>query len=131
MTSANLLIVLLIGTVVGAIVGLVLGGSMDALYVAIICGFIGVVVAAIVRNVIMRAAGAGPDDSRTPMLVIIYSAVASLGGSALALDVVQRSGLDGSAWIGAFAGLFSAVLLAMLMVTYHTHPGQPPKLMKR
>jgi hypothetical protein len=26
------------------------------------------------------------------------------------------------AWLGALAGLFSSILLAMLMITYHTDP---------
>jgi hypothetical protein len=33
--------------------------------------------------------------------------------------------------IGALAGLFAAFLLSMLMVTYHTHPGESPRLKKR
>jgi hypothetical protein len=33
-----------------------------------------------------------------------------------------------SVWIGALAGLFSTVLMAMLMITYYTHPGQEPTL---
>ena len=45
MTSASLLIVLLIGTVVGALTGLVVGGAMGALYLAIVAGFLGAVVA--------------------------------------------------------------------------------------
>ncbi|MGH6866385.1 MAG: hypothetical protein ACREDO_09510 [Methyloceanibacter sp.] len=131
MTSASLLIVLIVGTVVGALIGLAVGSGFEPLYLAILCGFIGTVVAAIVRNVIMTRSGSGPDESRTPLLVIIYSAVASLGGSALALDVAQRSDFESSVWIGTLAGLFSSILLGMLMITYHTNPGEPPKLRSR
>jgi hypothetical protein len=64
--------------------------------------------------------------------VTIYAAVASLGAGSLALEIAERSGLaTASVWIGTLAGLFAAVLLAILMVTYYTHPGQPPKLMER
>jgi len=39
----------------------------------------------------MKRAGAGFDDSKIPNLVLIYSAVASLGGSSLADEVARIS----------------------------------------
>jgi len=132
MTSASLLIVLFVGTVVGALVGLAVGGAMGALYLAVLAGFLGAIVAAIVRNfVMMRGSGAGPDDSRTPLLVIVYSVVASLAGSAAAKEVSDVSEISSGVWIGTLAGLFSAILMAMLMITYHTNPGEPPRLRAR
>ena len=62
------------------------------------------------------------------MLVLVYSAVASLAGSSAAMEVAQQSGVAAPAWIGTLAGLFSAILMAMLMITYYTNPGQAPKL---
>ena len=132
MTSASLLIVLIVGTVVGALTGLIVGGSLEALYLAILAGFLGTVIAAIVRNFIMvRGSGVGPDDSRTPMLVIVYSAVASLAGSSAAIEVARLSEVSSPVWIGTLAGLFSSILLGMLMITYHTNPGEMPKLRSR
>jgi hypothetical protein len=130
MTSASLLIVLIVGAAVGALVGLGLGASVGALTLAIIAGFLGTVIGAVVRNFILsRGAGLGPDDSRTPMLVIVYAAVASLAASAAAVEIAQRSDLAGSpVWIGTLAGLFAAILMAMLMITYYTNPGETPKL---
>ena len=130
MTSASLLIVIIVGTAVGALIGLAIGGGLDPLYLAIAAGFLGTIVGAIARNMIMvRGSGSGPDDSRTPTLVVVYSAVASLAGSAAAVEIARRSDLAGSSvWIGALAGLFSAILLAMLMITYHTNPGEAPKI---
>jgi hypothetical protein len=129
MTSASLLIVLIVGTVVGALIGLLVGGSMEALYLAILAGFLGTIVAAIVRNTIMtRGAKVGPDDSRTPMLVIVYSAVASLAGSSAAVELAKVSDFTSPVWLGTLAGLFSSILLAMLMITYHTNPGEAPRL---
>ena len=132
MTSASLLIVLIVGTVVGALTGLILGGSIEALYLAFLAGFLGTTIGAIVRNLIVtRGAGMGPDDSRTPMLVIVYAAVASLAGSSAAIEVARLSELASPVWIGTLAGLFSSILLAMLMITYHTNPGEMPKLRSR
>lgn len=130
MTSASLLIVLIVGTAVGALVGLGLGTSVGALTLAIIAGFLGTVIGAVVRNFILsRGAGLGPGDSRTPMLVIVYAAVASLAASAAAVEIAQRSDLSASpVWIGTLAGLFAAILMAMLMITYYTNPGETPKL---
>ena len=130
MTTASLLIVLIVGTAVGAIVGLALGGSMEGWYLALLAGFLGAIVAVFVRNLILaRGAGLGPDDSRTPVAVIVFAAVASLGAGSLTLEITEHSGLGGaSVWIGTLAGLFASILLAMLMVTYYTTPGHPPRL---
>jgi hypothetical protein len=132
MTSASLLIVLFVGTVVGALTGLVVGGAFGVLYLAILAGFLGSIAAVILRNLaITRGAGVGPDDSKTPVLVAIYAIIASLAGSLAAKEVLDFSELTAPVGIGALAGLFSAVLLSMLMITYHTNPGEPPKLKKR
>ena len=130
MTSANLLIVLIVGTVVGALTGLGLGSFFgNQLYLAILAGFLGTIIGGMARNFIMaRGSGAGPDTSRTPSLVIVYSAIASLAGSSAAMEVAQQSQVSASVWIGALAGLFSAILMALLMITYHTNPGEAPKL---
>jgi hypothetical protein len=132
MTSASLLIVLLVGTVVGALTGLIVGGGIEALYLAILAGFLGTIIAGIVRNFIMvRGSGVGPDDSHTPVLVLVYSAVASLAGSSAAIEVARLSEVSAPVWLGTLAGLFSSILLAMLMIVYHTNPGEPPKLRRR
>ena len=130
MTSANLLIVLIVGTVVGALTGLGLGSFFgNQLYLAILAGFLGTIIGGMARNFIMaRGSGAGSDTSRTPTLVIVYSAIASLAGSSAAMEVAQQSEVSASVWIGTLAGLFSAILMALLMITYHTNPGEAPKL---
>jgi hypothetical protein len=101
---------------------LALGGLLTGLYLAVAAGFLGTIVAGIVRNTIMVRAGPGPDDSRVPTLVLIYSAVASLAGSAAADEVNRVSQLASPVWLGTLAGLFSAILLAMLMITYYMNP---------
>ena len=99
-------------------------------YLAVVAGFLATVIAGVARNEIMKRAGASPDDSKIPNLVLIYSAVASLGGSSLADEVVRISGLDSAVWLGMLAGLFSCILLAMLLITYYTNPetGRPWKM---
>ena len=132
MTSASLLIVLFVGTVVGALTGLVVGGSFGVIYLAILAGFLGSIAAAILRNLaVAQGAGIGPDDSKTPVLVVIYAVIASLAGSLAAKEVSDFSEITAPVGIGALAGLFSAFLLSMLMITYHTNPGEPPRLRKR
>ena len=124
MTSARLLLVLIVGTVVGAITGLVVGGGFNADYLAILAGFLGCLSGVIVRNLI----GLGPDDTKTPWLVAIYAIIASLAGSLAAKEVSDFSEITAPVGIGALAGLFAALLLAMLLITYHTHPGHSPTL---
>jgi hypothetical protein len=123
------LIILLVGSAVGAVVGLLFGSAMDSFYLAEVAGFIATLVAAFVRNLVLaRGAGLGPDDSRTPLLVIVYAAVASIAGGALAQELALRSEVAAPVWLGTLAGLFSSILLGMLMITYHTKPGEPPML---
>ena len=130
MTSAAGLIVLLVGTAVGALTGLFVGTALGSLSLAVLAGFLGIIVAAFVRSFLMaRAAGVGPDDYRTPVVVLVFGIVSSLAASAGAVEVAKRSDLAGSPiWIGTLAGLFAALLMAMLMITYYTHPGETPKL---
>ena len=134
MTSASLLIVLIVGTAVGALTGLAAGGfSLGALTVALLAGFLVTTIGAMVRNfIIARGAGVGPDDSRTPLLVIIYAVIASLAASAAAVQLAQRSDLgDSRIWVGTLSGLIAAILMSMLLITYHTKPGDMPTLRSR
>lgn len=133
MTQASLLIVLLVGTAVGAVTGLFVGNALGSLSLAILAGFLGIIVGVLVRNfLVARAAGMGPDDTRTPIVVIVFGLVASLAGSAAALELAKRSDLAGApVWIGTLAGLLASLLMAMLMITYYTHPGETPKLRSR
>ena len=119
MTTANLLVVMLVGTAVGAIAGLVLGTVFPhALYLGIVAGFLATIIACVVRNWI----GVGPDISRIPNLVILYSLIASLAGSAAAVEVAHASHHDSPVWIGTLSGLFSSVLTALLMIAYYMNP---------
>ena len=132
MTSASLLIVLFVGTVVGAVTGLVVSASFGAVYLAILAGFLGAMAGVVIRNfIIAKGAGVGPDVSKTPTLVVIYAIAASLAGSLAAKEVANFSEVAAAVGIGALAGLFSAVLLSMLMISYHTTPGEQPKLKKK
>jgi hypothetical protein len=131
MTSANILIVMIVGLVVGALCGVVLNGMVGDLYLAIIAGFIATILGAIARNAIMFY-GSG-DVSRIPLIVTVFAAVASLGGSAAAVELATHSHnlMSTPVWIGALAGLFSAILMAMLMVTYEMKPVEKGRSAKK
>ena len=60
------------------------------------------------------------------MLVIVYAAIASLAASAAASSLRAERSRRLPVWIGTLAGLFAAILMAMLMITYHTKPGETP-----
>ena len=122
MISANLLAVLFVGTVVGALVGLALGGVVShPLLLAIIAGFLGTIIAGVVRNTVMKSFGA-KTPSTIPVVVILYAAIASIAGSAAAVEIDHASGLASPVWIGTTAGLISGILMALLMITYHMTP---------
>src|SRR5262245_32245387 len=123
-TTASLIVLLLVATGIGAIVGLVLDGIVPgSRRLAIAAGLIATVVASIARyKVIFLGAGAGPDESKIPMVLVVYAAIASIAGSLAAHDIAIRVGAPPpSVPFGALAGLLSAILMAMLMITYHTN----------
>jgi hypothetical protein len=128
MTTASVLIVMIVATVVGGLIGMVLGGSLNVFVLAITAGFLGVIAAAIVRNyILVRVAQSGPDDSGIPAIIVVFSLVASVAGSLAAEDEEISDELlqFPPALLGAFAGLLSSVLMVMLMVTYHMNPDKP------
>lgn len=126
MTTASVLIVMIVATAVGGLIGMVLGGSLNVFLLAIAAGFLGVIAAAIARNyVLVSVARSGPDDSGIPGVVIVFSAVASIAGSLAAEEISDEILQFPPALLGAFAGLLSSVLMVMLMVTYHMNPDNP------
>jgi hypothetical protein len=122
-TSASLIIVILVAMVIGALVGLVLSGTnLNSRTVAIIAGVVATVVAGIARyKVIFLGAGTGPDETRVPGLVVAYSVIASIAGSLAAHDLYGNVIGEMPILLGAVAGLFSAIIMAMLMITYHAN----------
>jgi len=127
MTSASLLIVLFVGTVVGALTGMVVGGGYGAVWLAILAGFLGCLAAVIVRHLIInKGVGVGRDDTKIPGLVVLYAIIASLAGSLAAKEVSDLAEIGAGTGLGALAGLFSGMMLAMLLITYHTQPGEKP-----
>ena len=94
-TSANLLLVILIGTVVGAVVGLGLGGIIpNRLWLGIVSGFLATITAAGVREFLIRRGLLGPKGATLPGMVILYAAIASIAGSAGAVEIDQASGFS-------------------------------------
>ena len=124
----NLLIVLIVGSVVGTFTGLMLGGLVGGLYLAIIAGILATIVAGTVRNIripqLVNVYLALDTSHQIPLPVIIYSAVASLAGSAAAVQVAAESGFTTSVAIPTLAGFFAGILMAILIVVYHMK--QPP-----
>ena len=56
-------------------------------------------------------------------MLIVNAAIASIAGSLAAHDLMGFVGAQTSpALLGALAGLLSAVLMALLMITYHSNP---------
>ena len=120
--SASLIIVIIVAAAIGAVIALILqGAGLSTRAIAIISGFIATIVASIARyKILFLGAGKGPDDSRIPSVVVTYAAIASIAGSLAAHDLFRYMHEDvGIGFLGALAGLLSAILMAMLMITYH------------
>lgn len=119
--SASLIIVILVAAAVGAITGGILDQmGIDRTLLAIISGFLAIIAAGIVRQVLVHDVwGAGPDVTKIPGLVLAFAIVSSLAGSLAGHEILDDlhqfySGI----WVGTLAGLLSALLMAMLMITY-------------
>ena len=126
--SASLIVLVLVAAAIGAVVALVLQETgLGSRTIALIAGFLATIAASIARyKIIYLGAGKGPDESRIPSVVLIYSAIASIAGSLAAHDLHRTLSDDmGTAFLGALAGLFSAILTAMLMLTYHRNSAAP------
>ncbi|MFT3732365.1 MAG: hypothetical protein QM780_13265 [Hyphomicrobium sp.] len=121
--SASLLVLILVAMAIGALVGLVLSGTdLSSRAIAIIAGLAATVIASLARyKIIFLGAGVGADDTRVPGLVVTYSAIASIAGSLAAHDLYADVIGQMPVLLGALAGLFSAIIMAMLMITYHTN----------
>jgi len=123
-TSASFIVVIVVAAAVGAGVGGMLGNYLPAVAVALGAGLVATVVAVIVRNnLVNRLSGAGPDEARIPVVVTVFGVVGAIAGSLAAKELLDQAGGDyGSLWLGTVAGLASAILVALLMITYHMYP---------
>jgi hypothetical protein len=123
-TSASLIVIILTAAAVGAIVGGLIGTSLEPAPLAIAAGFIATIVAVIVRNKLLnRFSGVGPDDFQIPMVVAVFAVIASIAGSLASKEILDQVGGEFSpVWTGTVAGLASAILMALLMITYHMYP---------
>lgn len=123
-TSASLIVMLLVAAAVGAIVGAVIGNALNPALLALIAGFIATISAIVVRNNLLnRMTGVGFDDFKIPMVVAVFAVIASVAGSLAGKELLDDVGGDFSpAWIGTVAGLGSAILMALLMLTYYMNP---------
>jgi hypothetical protein len=131
--SMSIIILVLIATAIGAIVGLVLDGiAPGTRSLAIAAGLVATVLASIARNklvvlasvarykLVFLGAGKGVDESKVPGVLVVNAAIASIAGSLAAHDLAGLiADPPSSVIIGTFAGLLSAVLMALLMITYH------------
>jgi hypothetical protein len=124
-TSASVLVVTLVATAMGGLTGVALEGVAHPVAIAILAGLIGTVAAGLVRNTLLISAwgAVGIEDVGTPAVVVSYAAVASLAGSLSAVQIMSASAApDWTPLTGALAGLLSAALMGLLIVTYRMQP---------
>jgi hypothetical protein len=125
-TTASLLVVLIVGTIIGALVGMVLGNSMppDAL-LAILAGLAGTVAGAVARNALVdQGIAVGEYEAALPTPILVFAVIASLVGSLAGLEVALLLHEPFPVWIGALAGLLSSILTGLLVIVYHHTPAR-------
>ena len=124
--SASLVVLIVVAIAIGAIVGLLLGVFLPpgSRFTAIAAGFIATIAASVARyKLVFLGARSGVDETRIPVVLVVNAAIASIAGSLAAHDLMSFVGAQtSSSLLGALAGLLSAVLMALLMITYHSNP---------
>jgi uncharacterized membrane protein AbrB (regulator of aidB expression) len=125
-TSASLIVIILVAAAIGAIVGGIIGTSLDTAPLALVSGFVATIVAIVVRNKLLnRLSGVGADDFKIPGVIAVFAVIASIAGSLASKEVLDNVGGELSpVWTGTVAGLASAILMSLLMITYHMYPAQ-------
>jgi len=125
-TSASLIVIILVAAAIGAIVGGIIGTSLDTVPLALVSGFVATIVAIVVRNKLLnRLSGVGADDFKIPGVIAVFAVIASIAGSLASKEVLDNVGGEWSpVWTGTVAGLASAILMSLLMITYHMYPAQ-------
>ena len=123
-TSASLIVIILTAAAIGAIVGGIIGTSLDMAPLALVSGFVATIVAIIVRNKLLnRLSGVGADDFKIPGVIGVFAIIASIAGSLASKEILDQVGGEFSpVWTGTVAGLASAILMSLLMITYHMYP---------
>mgnify|MGYP001547370865 CR=1 FL=1 len=126
--SASLLILIVVACIIGALIGLLFGDALAGTRILAICaGFIATIVASIARYKLIFL-GARRDNREVPVVLVVNAAIASIAGSLMAHDLIGFVGAETSpALLGLFAGLLSSILMALLMITYHTNPDRSSK----
>lgn len=122
--SMSLIILVLVACAVGAMTALVLDGLLPAgnRLLAIAAGIVAVVLASLARyRLVFFGTGTGSDESQIPTVLVMNAAIASIAGSLAAHDLWGYTALESAVFLGALAGLFSAILMALLMITYHAN----------
>ena len=123
-TSASLIVIILTACAIGALVGGLLGPDFEPAPLALIAGFVATVVAVVVRNKLLyRFSGVGPDDARIPRGGDRLHDHRLIAGSLASKEILdQFGGASSPVWTGTLAGLGSAILMSLLMITYHMYP---------
>jgi uncharacterized membrane protein AbrB (regulator of aidB expression) len=125
-TSASLIVIILVAAAIGAIVGGIIGTRLDTAPLALVSGFVATIVAIVVRNKLLnRLSGVGADDFKIPGVIAVFAVIASIAGSLASKEVLDNVGGEWSPVLtGTVAGLASAILMSLLMITYHMYPAQ-------
>jgi hypothetical protein len=57
------------------------------------------------------------------MVIAVFAVIASIAGSLASKEILDQAGGEFSpVWTGTVAGLASAILMSLLMITYHMYP---------
>jgi hypothetical protein len=80
--------------IVGGLIGLIFGSVLEPIILTIVAGFLGTVVASVIRNTLLVSAWdyAGIADTGTPVPIVVKAAIASLAGSLAADRLAQIVG---------------------------------------
>jgi hypothetical protein len=126
-TTASLIVVVLVATAVGTLTGLLFGSQLGSEALAVVAGLSGMIAAALVRNTLLVKAwsAVGVDDPGTPAAVVTNAVLSSIVGGLATHQIAVFVGGWPAVVMCGLAGLISAALFGFLMVTYRMNPDRP------
>jgi hypothetical protein len=120
MVSSIMLTSIVVGILVGAVTGQLLAlGISNGTLLALASGVVSVLVVSVATNAfVFGHIGFGKDDVSLPPTLVLSALVASAAGSLSGYYIVLMTGQAYSWGIGAAAGLFSSILMTLLVLAY-------------
>lgn len=118
--TVSILVMIAVGLVVGGAVAMIIEGiGLGGRLVALVSGAVAVLVASVVRFKLLSGIRQDGEEPNLVGAMVVYGAISAIAGSLAGHDVYTALDARMPLLLGAIAGLFSACVMSISMVTLH------------